>query len=114
MSKRTNRWELLGFTKPTSFTAPGSTDPIDLLMFAASSGAGPADDPVRAMLNAVEDELDALAAALADEIESNGYGGAARALAFRVRAARLLFERADDIDAGERPRPEPRERGTAS
>jgi hypothetical protein len=93
---RPDRWEALGLTKPESWGKPGSTDPIDLLMFAATGGAASVDDPILAMLDAIEDELGTLASALGDDMAVHGYAGAARVLAHRVKAVRLLLARCDD------------------
>jgi len=65
-------------------------------MFAATGGAASADDPILAMLDAIEDELGTLASALDDDMAVHGYAGAARVLAHRAKAVRLLLVRCDE------------------
>lgn len=106
-----NRWAALGLTKPKGWGQSGSDMPLDLLMLAVTGGLSPTDDPIRAILEAVEDELATLSSALLDEDAENGHAATAKALSFRVRVARLLLQRADEIAAGERCMPEPPDAG---
>jgi len=88
-----DRWAALGLARPAHHGRLPCLDTADLLAYAVT--AGELDDPILAMLYAIEAELGVLAAVLSEDMVVHRYSAMAENLYRRVKVARCLLEKAD-------------------